>query len=487
MSYRDDYDALDAQLQAARKEAAAQRQSMGEELESERRKVRDLERKLRELKRARKEKPSAQEQAKKRTRLVTAALIFMVVVGAAAGYLFMAVTPVEEAKPVKPRQVKPHPPRKPSPHPVKLAKPAPGTLAHLISLTKSARSAHGKALTDIAAAAVLHASAQTGTARELLGAAREQLKEKMHDLSRLRITGLTECLTEVIDGTTPGAAGRYPKLQGLLDKQLSYKIAADTWTWVGRVCADLRGAAAAREALPRALDTAGKVKSYQRLKTILAVASVYEDWGDREGVDRVGALFLKGGAELIAADQVKARALLAEIYWRLGAKDRAATLLADASDRGRGKYYSTEGRALVARALALAGQRDKAELWLKEATEAVKADSTWTRNRSLPYLGTAHILLGRAEQGRAMMEGKTGAAEALLAMGNLKAAARENRLTNDLRHRLAMLLARAGEAKLAIEMAGKRTFADVRALALAGAMLNTNAEAKPAAPEKETP
>lgn len=474
--YRDEYDALDEQLQAARREADAQRRRMGEELESERRKVRDLERKLAQAKRTRESTPEVPQVRRKV--LVMAALLGLAV-ALGAGYMFVQISAPPPPPPPKPVVAKPpRPPRKPLPPPLGPPVLAPGSKAYLLSLVDRARTPSRQALALVATAAVHKRSGQDKQAAAALGKAEALLgqKMKMHTDSMLRATGLVECLGQAITGKGPGAGGRYVKLEPLLEKQLSYKIAADTWTWVGQVCLDLGGGPAALEALPRALAVSTRVQSYQRLRTIMAVAAIYEEQRDLEGVDRVASRVLDSKTKLIVTDLTKGQAMLAEIYWRLGRKERGIALLKEAALQRPGKYFSAEAHAMVARALAVVGQRAAAEARLAVATEAVKANNPWSRKKAIPHLAATHLLLGRAREGKELLEGMSLAAESMIEAGMLIEAATVKQMTYGTRYRLALALTRAGEQTLAVKVADALGYNDTKPLALAAVMINGKAE-----------
>ncbi len=481
MSYRDDYDALNEQLEAARKEAATERRRMGAKLESEREKVRKLERKLAELKRAKKGEQGPRK--KKRPILVMAGTATVLMAGAMAAFTFLAFEPSTPPKavsvsspPVRKRPIK-RPAPAPPPVPQKKASPTPGSAGHLLSLMDKPRQPWNRALTRLAGAALLAHSGKQDLAWKQLALAEAELKKEMSDSHRLWSTGLLECLNEKISGPALEGAERYVQLKPLLERQLSYRVSADVWTWVGRWCLYLGGGEAGNNALRRGLSAAGKVKSYRRLQTIMAVAAAYVEQRDLAGLDRVAALIEGGGTGLITSDMTKARALLSEIYWKLGRKERSSAFLAKAARRDRSNYFSVEAIALVARAHATAGRTTEAESWLEEATEAVKAAARFAHKRALPHLATTHLLLGRPDKAKDLSGGKAIPIAALIHAGKLKEAAAASVAGTELRNHLALALSRSGEHGLAVKVVLEQRSPQLLALTLATILINTPAEA----------
>jgi len=439
---------------------------MGVELESSRRKVRDLEQKLRRQKRAKQRSPEAAAAKRKVAVLVAVALL---VAGGTAAVVYLTM-PAPPIKVVAPRITQPAKPAR------KLI-PKVGTVAHVYYLEQVARTHAQRAMTHIAAAVLRARAGEAPAAKESLARAAQLVEKDRRGGTMLRAEGLVACLRQKISGEEPDPKGRYADLTEQLDKQLSYKVSADVWTWIGRTCFDLGGGAASAETLPHALDAAAKVKSFQRLRTLMAVTAAYEDRRDLTGVDRAAARILDRATGLIATDMIKARALLAETYWRLGNKERAMELIRVAARRERGTYYSAPAMAHVTRALAVMGQKEQTEAWLKETREAVKSDASWGRRQSLPHLGAAYMLLDRYGEGWALLDNVPTAADVMLEVGLLEQATRYKRVAPEIRHRLAVAFARAGKQAWALRAATDLRLVETRALTLTAILLNSRAEA----------
>ncbi len=481
MSYRDDYQALEEQLRAARRQASEQRRELGEELASERRKVEALERELEALKRARSATAKGQGQTRRTGLLVGGiALAFLVAGGVTATMLLLQPSP--PSRPVKAVSSSPRPPRPPAraarpPKPA-AAVPKPGTTPYMLHLVERERSPSKKALASVSAAATLAGAEGGERARQLLASAADLAVPRRNSSTALRAIGLAECLAQRVTGAAPGPDGRFPRLTALLERQLSHKHSADAWTWVGRACRDLRGMDSTDAVLARAEAPALSVRRFQRLRTLMAVVDAHADQGNKAGVDRLAGLILGSKAGLIASDQVKARALLAETYWRLGERERAATLLKDASRRISGRYFTAEAEALVARAKALTGDAAGARTWLGQAIAAVKAESDWGRRRTLPHLAATLHLLGDAAGAKDLHADQGQTAAALFRVGKLAQAAAMSGLPAQARYRLALALARTGDREGAIAVIRAMGSDPLHAPAMAGVMLNTPAEVK---------